>query len=292
MKEEKYSVFEISGGIGKNILATSVISSLKKSDPERKIIIVSAWVEVWFNNPNVYKIYPFNNLANFYKSYIKDKDVKIYKHEPYFQEDYILNKKHLIETWCNLYNIEYDNSYPKIYLNPLEIEATRIQLKLDKPIMIMHTNGGADNQKIPYSWFRDLPYLNGLDIIEEFKEKYNIYQVGRENQNLLPNTTRLNLPLRYLFCAFLFSEKRLLIDSFSQHLCAALQLPSTVVWIGNKPEIVGYKIHKNINCNLSPVYDTYHSSYLNDFSLHGDVEVFPYNTLKLFNSEEIIKSLI
>ena len=64
---EKYSIFHIEGGIGKNILSTSVVSSLKKSDPERKIIVVCAWAEVWFNNPNVYKVYPFGNLAHFHK---------------------------------------------------------------------------------------------------------------------------------------------------------------------------------------------------------------------------------
>ena len=33
-----YSIFHIEGGIGKNILATAVVSSLKKSDPERQIM--------------------------------------------------------------------------------------------------------------------------------------------------------------------------------------------------------------------------------------------------------------
>ena len=69
-----YSIVHIEGGIGKNILATSVVSSLKKFDSERKIIIVSAWPQVWFNNPNVFQVFPFGQLANFYKNYIKDKD--------------------------------------------------------------------------------------------------------------------------------------------------------------------------------------------------------------------------
>lgn len=288
---EKYSIFHIEGGIGKNILSTSVVSSLKKSDPERKIIVVCAWAEVWFNNPNVYKVYPFGNLAHFHKSYIQGKDVKIYRHDPYFQEDYILKRKHLIQTWCDLCDVEYDGSFPRIYLNPLEIEATKIQLKLDKPIMLIHANGGGGNQKLPYSWYRDLPYMNGVDVVNEFKDEYNIYQIAKDNQPLLPNVTKLSLPLRHLFASFLFSKKRLLIDSFSQHICAALQLPSTVVWIGNKPEILGYKMHTNIKCNVAPVYDTLHSSYLEDFDISGNDIQFPYNTLKLFDSQEIIKSL-
>jgi hypothetical protein len=292
MNNEKFTIFSCEGGIGKNILATTVVSSLKKSDPERKIIVVSAWVDVWFNNPNVYRVYPFGNLAHFYKTYIKDKDVKIYKHEPYFQEDYILKKKHLIETWCDLCNVEYDGSMPQIYLNPLEIEVAKLQISFEKPIMIIHANGGGGNQKIPYSWYRDLPYQNGVDVVEYFKNDYNIYQVGRENQTLLPNVKRLNAPLREIFCYFLFSKKRLLIDSFSQHLCAAFNLSSTVVWIGNKPEILGYKVHDNIVCTVPEKYDTLHSSYIEKADIQGNEIQYPYDTLKLFNSEDIIKSLL
>jgi hypothetical protein len=91
-----YSIFHVEGGIGKNILATAVVSSLKQSDPERNIIIVTAWPQVWFNNPNIYQIYPFGQVANFYKNFIYKKDVKIYRHEPYHCQDYILSNKHLI----------------------------------------------------------------------------------------------------------------------------------------------------------------------------------------------------
>ena len=67
-----YSIFHIEGGIGKNILATAVIDSLKKTDPERKIILVSAWPQVWFNNSNIEQIFPMGQVANFYKNFIKD----------------------------------------------------------------------------------------------------------------------------------------------------------------------------------------------------------------------------
>ena len=70
----KFSIFHCEGGIGKNILATAVISSLKSTDPERNIIVVTAWPSVFFNNPNVYQIYPIGQVSNFYKNFVKDKD--------------------------------------------------------------------------------------------------------------------------------------------------------------------------------------------------------------------------
>ena len=43
------------------------------------------------------------------------------------------------------------------------------------------------------------------------------------------------------------SNKRLLIDSFAQHMAAALNVKSTVCWNpSTKPEIFGYKLHDNI----------------------------------------------
>ena len=39
------TVFHIEGGIGKNVAATAVTAAYKKSNPKRKIIVVSAWPE-------------------------------------------------------------------------------------------------------------------------------------------------------------------------------------------------------------------------------------------------------
>ena len=74
----KYSILHIEGGIGKNILATAVVSSIKTSDPERKIIVVSAWPQVWFNNPDIHQVFPFGQLANFYKNYIQNQKMRIH----------------------------------------------------------------------------------------------------------------------------------------------------------------------------------------------------------------------
>ena len=74
-----HSIFHIEGGIGKNILATSVVSSLKTSDPDRKIIVVTAWPQVWFNNPDIYQVYQLGQIANFFKNFIQDKNTKIFR---------------------------------------------------------------------------------------------------------------------------------------------------------------------------------------------------------------------
>jgi hypothetical protein len=290
-----YSIFHIEGGIGKNILATAVIDSLKKTDPERKIILVSAWPQVWFNNSNIEQIFPMGQVANFYKNFIKDQDVKIFRVDPYHTEDYILNKKHLIEVWCDLVGAKYNGESPKLYFSPLELEGirTKMLLGVTKPIFLLHTNGGGSGPKSrPYSWYRDIPVQNAIEVVNYFKNDYHIYQLGYQGQSLIPGCNKLTLETREILAAPLFSKKRLLIDSFSQHASVALGVQSVVCWVGNKPEILGYDSHINIKPVAKPVFDTYHSSYLDDFDIGGNPVQFPYDKLKVFDSNDIINKLL
>jgi hypothetical protein len=290
-----YSIFHIEGGIGKNILATAVIDSLKKTDPERKIILVSAWPQVWFNNSNIEQIFPMGQVANFYKNFIKDQDVKIFRVDPYHTEDYILNKKHLIEIWCDLVGAKYNGESPKLYFSPLELEGIRTKMLqgVTKPIFLLHTNGGGSGPKSrPYSWYRDIPIQNAIEVVNYFKNDYHIYQLGYQGQSLIPGCNKLTLETREILAAPLFSKKRLLIDSFSQHAAVALGVQSVVCWVGNKPEVLGYKDHINIKPVAKPVFDTYHSSYLDDFDIGGNPVQFPYDKLKVFDSNDIINKLL
>jgi hypothetical protein len=292
---EKYSVFHIEGGMGKNILATAVVSSLKSSDPDRKIILISAWPQVWFNNPDVYQIYPFGQVANFYKNFIQDQDTKIFRIDPYHTEDYILNKKHLIQIWCDLCGVEWNGNPPRLYFSPLELEYIKLKItaNVQKPIFLLHTSGGAGGKNSrPYSWYRDIPLSTAKEVVDYFKSDYHIYQIGYEGQNMIEGCNRLNLETREILAAPLFSRKRLFIDSFSQHASVALGVKSVVCWIGNKPSVLGYNSNINIKPNVDPVYDTYHSSYLDDFDIGGNPVQFPYDTLKIFDTNEIINKLL
>jgi len=88
------------------------------------------------------------------------------------------------------------------------------------------------------------------------------------------------------------SDKRLLIDSFSQHMAAALNLKSTVCWIATKPEMFGYKMHDNILAEPFTKEPDYTSKIYNAFSLSEDIHSIPYNDLsEVFDVNKIISSL-
>jgi hypothetical protein len=158
--------------------------------------------------------------------------------------------------------------------------------------MAIQPNGGGEGQPLKYSWTRDIPAPIVNEVVNYFKNDYHIYQLGYQGQSLIPGCNKLTLETREILAAPLFSKKRLLIDSFSQHASVALGIKSVVCWVGNKPEILGYDSHINIKPVAKPVFDTYHSSYLDDFDIGGNPVQFPYDKLKVFDSNEIINKLL
>jgi len=55
-------IFEINGGIGKNIMATAVCKAIKTQYPNDKLIVVTAYNDVFIYNPNVDRCFNFISL--------------------------------------------------------------------------------------------------------------------------------------------------------------------------------------------------------------------------------------
>ena len=88
----------------------------------------------------------------------------------------------------------------------------------------------------------------------------------------------------------LVAQKRLLIDSCLQHAAYALNLPSTVTWIGTSPIIFGYQMHNNIIANI-PEGIKLPDSYLFDYNFTGTLYECPFIDEEIFDVSEIINSL-
>jgi hypothetical protein len=68
--EKKYSIFHIEGGLGKHVLATAVARCIKNNHPERELIVVCAYPEVYLNLDFVGRVYRLGNTPYFYDDYI------------------------------------------------------------------------------------------------------------------------------------------------------------------------------------------------------------------------------
>jgi hypothetical protein len=192
-----------------------------------------------------------------------------------------------------IFNITYDGYQPKLYLNPREIEIATDKIKPDKgkPIMLLQTHGGAQGQYSKKSWARDMPIEIAQKLVNYYSKNYRILHLRREDQPALQGAEMVNLPHRELYAIFPMSKKRIFIDSFGQHVAAALNLQSTVVWIANKPEVFGYPENFNILPNANVVREFNKFSYMEQFDISGQVQQFPYDTINLFDMNQIIDSV-
>ena len=291
---EQYALFHIEGGLGKHVAATAVAKCIKNNYPDRKLIVVCAFPEIYLNLKFIDRVYRIGNTPYFYDNYIKDKDMIIFKHEPYFTTDHIVKRKPLIQNWCNLYNLEYNDEMPELLFNLRQKQMGR-NWQRNKPVMLIQSNGGplGDEQPFPYSWTRDLPYQNALDVANYFKKDYHIIQICRKDQNIIPDVevVKQSLSNMELFSLLLVSQKRLFIDSCMQHAAYALNLPSTVCWIGTPPSIFGYDLHDNIIAN-PPEGTKLPDSYLFDFGFQGASHECPFIDEEIFDSNQLITTIL
>lgn len=241
----KTVVFFLQGGIGKHIAATAVAENINKSFSDRKLIVICPYPEVFLNNPFVYRIYRSNTVQYFYEDFIKNKDTIFLGNEVYQSNEYIVQNKHIIQSWCNMFGLEYKGENPRIFLNQIELFDAAKKYGREKPIFLLQANGGGD-QSSKYNWARDLPPKIANEIINVYKDKYHIYQIRRDDQYHFEGTEKVNGNLREMFSLIFLSEKRLFIDSFAQHAAAALNKPSVVTWAATSPLKLGYNIHNNI----------------------------------------------
>ena len=292
------TIFHIEGGIGKNIAATAVTTAYKKANPKRKIIVVSAWPEIWIKNPDIVRFYAIGNTPYFYQDVIKGKDVEVYPQDPYRTTDHITKKTHLIKTWCKMVGVDHNGEEPILNFNLREIEEGLghvSQFADGRPILLFQPFGGPgpEHQQHPYSWTRDMHPVQAQETVDALSQQYNIIHVCYEFHPRLENCHRFDqiIGKKALFSMVAHSDKRLFIDSSLQHAAAALKLKSTVVWVATQPSVFGYKLHNNITPKIEYT-DGHIDSYLYDYDFTGVIHQCPYNNLEeLHDVNAIVKSI-
>ena len=291
---EKYFVWHVQGGLGKNVAATSLCKDIKDTYPDRKLIMVVSWPEVFLNHPNIDRVYALGQCPHFYDDYVHQKDTMIYRHEPYNQSGHIHRKTRLIHNWCDLLGIQYKEQTPKVIINYAQQQLVGMWNR-DKPTMVLHTNGGPiDGQKYSYNWCRDIPGELAQAIVNKFHKTYHIYQICRKDSVVLENVERVDQPLSNLelFSMLASSKKRVLIDSCLQHAAVAFNLPSTVLWVGTSPKVFGYKLHKNVVAKVPNKKNQLIGSYLFDYQFENNIHECPYiNMNEMFDVNHVLNSI-
>ena len=291
-----YSIFHVEGGLGKNVAATAVAKAIKSNHPERELVVVCSYPEVFLHLPFVHRVFKLGMTPYFFQEYIEGIDSLIFKHEPYFTTDHIYKRKNLIQNWCELYGLAYDGEMPELPISKRIKDFAAIKYNRgSKPVMVIQSNGGLlQGQALNYAWTRDIPSEITQAIVAKYSSKYHIFQVCRNQANVANGAEGIFEPISNLelFALLSMSKKRLLIDSCLQHAAAAMNMESTVLWIGSPPKVFGYDMHTNIQAKKPKNKPKLPDSYLFDYDFEGKLHDYPYGEKeRLFNLDDIIESL-
>lgn len=288
-------VLHINGGIGKSIIATMVIASYKKTYPESKIVIITGHPEVFFNNPNVYRVYQ-HNTPYLWKDYYGNNEWKVSADEPYFTESWIKDKPvHLSQIWCELLGVKCCTDTPELYFSGAEVEELQATINVDKPLLVVQSTGGSNASM--RSWTRNPP-TNELDeFLGTFIQSHYILHLCLENTPVLKNVSQriTNMSIRQALCLIYYCENFVGIDSFGLHTRAANKNTRQGIFffpLETNVKRLGY----NHFTNLIPTKEINekikeHSDYWGNI-LKFNIENYSYNSpiepgVKWFNINEI-----
>ena len=180
--------------------------------------------------------------------------------------------------------MEFTNQQPVLLPNMIQ-KQFMFNWTREKPVMVLHTNGGAIQDNNSYSWTRDMPPALAMHIIEKYSQDYHILQICKNQNQVYHGVEAITQPLTNfeLVSILAVSQKRVLIDSSLQHAAAAMKLPSTVLWVGTSPKVFGYNMHANIEAKLPTEHSKLIDSYLFDYSFEGNYKSLNIFVFKMLN---------
>lgn len=287
-------IFEVYGGIGKNIIATAIVEILRKTYPNDNLVVIATHPEIFYNNPNINYLGGMDDKTELIENFVADNqhNCKFFVKNVYQESEYIKGETSIYKVWAEMFGLRYRGEKPKIYLSKEEKKLAKVKSK--KPILVIHPNGGGVVPKDhpssqPYNWARDLPKKLTQDIINEYKDEYEVHYIKHESQpQYYFNAEPATQGIREILILLLRSDKRIFIDSFAQHMARALNLPSTVCWIATKSKVFGYDYHKNVQANDFEYPTTMHE--YQGYAFAEPLLNMPYSsTDKIFDIKQIIK---
>jgi hypothetical protein len=288
-----YAIFNINGTPEKNFLAIPVINSYHEFKPDKKIIVITLFPEIWLHNKDVYRVYKIGAFAYFYDDYINGKNNEIYSHDPYLTSDFINKTKPIPEIWCEMIGIPYNGSIPKLYFTHREEEQALSLFKSGKPTLLIQ--GHETFPLFPNlvsDWTKDIP----IDILQKISDLanskgYEVIQIRSQKQPAILGAVTLTLNMRTSFVMLKNVKRVLAIDSYLQQACAAVGKQAVVTWLGTSPKIKGYKIHKNIIGKVTDNIQEKLENYCPVFDVKGEKINHPVIMEGVYNINEIIKAL-
>ena len=281
IQDAKNIVFIVTGGIGRNIMATAVIRNLKKTYPDKRVIVIAGFPDIFLKNPHIHRLFGASNPVYFYEDYIKDSQSVVLNVEPYQHSDYIYKRKHFTECWAEMCGITLDSIYPEVFITNAELElAEAFMQRFDKDLVMCQFEGGKvpegkEDEKRLIA--RNAMYRRAIPekIQKEISDaigllNYRVGVVAHENQYAPAGADRISYPVRAMIALVPFAKQIVCVDSFLQHAAACFKKKAIVTWAGTSPVTLGYDCHVNLRRSVCDTPECHRpNSYLFDIEPSG-----------------------
>jgi hypothetical protein len=291
----KYTIFHINSHTPEtDLIGTMVINSYKETHAEQQIIVISHFPDIWLHNPDVFRVYKHGQTPYFYDDFVKEKNSQIFALDPKLTTEQLLKKERLVETWCRMCGIKYNNSLPKIFLTQREKEVSSRLMNMKNPekppiFLIEPFVTFKKARAFPFTWPKDIPVNIAQKIVNQMRtDGYHVVQIKNPNQPTLIGADSLNLSLRLTMGFIESADKILCVDSFAQHISPALNKKTVVSWISGHPKNNGYEQNTNYIIKIDTEFKNLIDEYSQTFDFDEKRENQNIKTEHLFDVSEIL----
>lgn len=253
MEQQKPLVVQIDGGLGRIICAIPALEQMAKT---RRVIVLTTFPEVFWNNPNIYKVYNLN------REYLWDDVIKhgeFLNPEPYHNHKYYNQELHLIQTFNLLITGDAgDIVTPNLYLSSEEedfaeefISARKREFGKDI-VMLQCFGSGASvsNQTTHDTSNRSLP----VKVVDAICNNTDILYINASHINMdYRNVWQQTFTSRQIFALTSRCDFVVGIDSYLLHVGNAFRKQGLAFFGGTFPENLGYSQYQIIRKSGFPV---------------------------------------
>jgi len=248
----KNLVVVIQGGLGKVLSSTPAIKQLKIENPDKNIVVLSGWPDVFIMNPYVHRSFSFNENKYLYEDYLKEGS--IIDANPYHADSYRFEMKHLALGFCDALGVKDSSQVgidPLIYLpesddNNAMAELNQLRQNGKKVIIVQYLGGAPKDPKTNIQTPTGRENLQLFsDILNGIPEDANWLIMKALDQPTIPIKSKTifakteNVHFRNWMALIKHCDGFLGIDSCGHHMAAAFSKPSVVVWGRTKAKQLG-----------------------------------------------------
>lgn len=266
----KKCLINIEGGLGKNVMLTSILEEFKEKGGYDELYVISPYFDVFKACSAVTEAFPVGQ-GTLYQELVLDDDCDVFWKEPYSNQRFIKKQCHLFEAWAEELGfkltgkgMDYVPQLDKIEEAFPAVKQTADNLKEEwhHNYCIVQFNGGQsplgpmtdqNGNPVPYNDQQEnikRNYFKGDKIVKILKERYGedctIVHFALPNEPSIEGTIKVQVP--YLTYHLLASEAKEIVgtDSSLQHLTTGANDHITIIWGETRPEHFGYSCNKNV----------------------------------------------